>query len=427
MKVYYILLSLFALFSPLFAMENPHKRPYLELDQEPEEMAETEQPSSKARKVSNFNILEQFSETADVCRECNKNIGKSKLLTHFKNEHADKKPFKCPTCNYTGNWWKLVRTHITNKHIYSYNPTSCWFCNLKLDGQKSFVDHFKQQHLSEKPFRCPRCEQYTANRPDTIRNHLAFCIHQAISTDNSDNNEIIPLPTPMINYISAPTPAIQHVIAHEEHVNDADQLMENQTNIGNFTILQQFLDTVDTCRECNKNIGKKELPFHFHKEHQDKMPFKCPACNYTSNQQNLAKAHITDKHIHLYKATDCWICHANLNSKKSLINHFNQQHPGEKPFRCPYCKHTTNQSSGIKIHLPTHMRKNIGQKTISTDSSHNSEIVSLPTPVANYISVPTPVWQPTEPLFNAHQCTYEKCAQIFLTEQELQEHLDTEH
>jgi hypothetical protein len=392
MKIYYSLLSiLFILAIPLFAMEKTDKRTYEEEQIDDVQSAQKKQKLDQQVNPDGNAILAQFFKAVDICRICNANIDKNKLRTHFFQYHKDleQKPFKCPApeCKYTTTAWKLAETHIVNHHIEKYKPTSCWICSKKLAGPKAIINHVKQNHPDKNPFKCPQCD-HTTNNAFNIKTHLT-AIHirknknmEAIQLDT----DIIPLPTPVTAYLPTQTPMMQTPVLQTQRKELALESMNDNddSDIIGYAILDQFLNIINICRICNKNIGKNNLLVHFNNDHKDQepKPFKCPApeCKYAASTWNITEAHIVDKHIQKYNPTGCWICSKKLTGN-TLINHFKQNHPDKKPFKCPQCNHTTNLLYNMTKHISSnHIRKDI-MPLQQTVSDNNSDILLLPTPI----------------------------------------------
>jgi len=252
MKVYYILLSLFALVSPLFSMEKapytpasskrPHelivdqldshqdqsspKTPRLfdEIETEPltpflnvlaptplNSQMEQEAPQSIVQAQISTEvpaILQTFFNTIDICRICSADIGKNKLLAHCNLQHQGQKPFKCPTCNnYESLQWKETSAHIIDKHMKQYDPQECWACSCKINKKKYLIDHFNEKHPGLQPYKCPQCP-YTSRDTYNTKMHIASHFHEKIKTTSAQKNitQLISLPSSptVLNLLAEP-------------------------------------------------------------------------------------------------------------------------------------------------------------------------------------------------------------------------------
>src|ERR1700733_1876923 len=445
MKVYYILLPLFALASPLFSMEKaPYtpgsgKRlyelltPELDLDSnenqsspktprlldeiEPEPLTpflnvlaptplnsqmEQEAPQSIVQAQISTEvptILQTFFNAITICRICSENIGKKKLLAHFNSQHQGQKPFKCPACDYASPALQETSTHIIDKHVQQYDPQECWLCLQNVSSQ-GLTAHFKVNHPDLQPHKCPQCP-YTTGHIHVAKKHIASHFYKKFKA-------ILEIP---LEQEAEPEPTIQ---------------VQPITEVP--PILQTFLNTVTICRICSADIGKNKLLLdHFNSQHQGQKPFKCPACDYASPGLQETSTHIIDKHVQQYNPKKCWLCLKKISSR-GLPAHFKVKHPDLQPYKCPQCPYTAGHIHHAKKHIASHFYEKFKATSAQEDLAQLISLPSTPTVLSSLTEPPTPQASNLDlNIFNSYPCFYEKCGQVFSTKQKLIEHLNSEH
>ena len=267
----------------------------------------------------------------------------------------------CNVCNYVAkNMW-LIRSHIQSDHQSSNKdlqnlrnnpPTfiknkkkagellSCADCNYISLRKEDLVKHINAVHLKLKKFQCSECQYKVYNKGD-LKKHLlthgigGFKPHSCSICDYKCNQK-----TDLKNHMS---------------------IHNNEIGL--------------ECEKCSKKFScKKYLRRHFKtscsftngqkKVNENKLPKKCPYCNYKPKHRTSLRLHI-ESHLGpktWAKKYQCTLCSYVTNRNDSLKKHL-LTHTGEKPFKCTYCNFSCSTSS----YFYRHNRNHLGVKPLKCD------------------------------------------------------------
>ncbi len=127
------------------------------------------------RSVKNKNRKQRSYE----CPHCPEILSTVKeLLNHTKQVHGDDKPFKCSIegCDYSAKTKGGLQQHISYRHSEE-RPYKCPFegCEYAAKNKQHLDSHISYRHSEERPYKCPfeGCE-YAAKTNGDLQSHLTF-------------------------------------------------------------------------------------------------------------------------------------------------------------------------------------------------------------------------------------------------------------
>ena len=97
--------------------------------------------------------------------------------------------------------------------------------------------------------------------------------------------------------------------------------------------------------------------------HSSERPFLCHVCSFSfavfDGLKNHMKTHERDGGGKITKGRNrkprtCRLCSFVATTKLQLDSHFDESHPGEKPFKCETCDYTTRLEHSLRTHTYTH-------------------------------------------------------------------------
>jgi len=111
------------------------------------------------------------------CEHCGKEVKKSNMDMHFKNNHATPR-FTCNQCGKSFYFKALMVSHINVMHEGLKNHI-CDLCGAKFSIRKSLERHVRCQHEDHRPFICEYCQKafHTAQK---LKKHISGHIKDKI-------------------------------------------------------------------------------------------------------------------------------------------------------------------------------------------------------------------------------------------------------
>ena len=114
--------------------------------------------------------------------------------------------------------------------------------------------------------------------------------------------------------------------------------------------------------------------------HEQKKPFQCEACDFTTGQKGHLKQHFSIVHER-GKQYECKICHGKFSHKSDLIRHTTMIHEQNQHYQCQICKHITGDLGQLKHHIErVHLKQST--KFESLDSQNMKKNIKLKKPKA---------------------------------------------
>lgn len=266
------------------------------------------------------------------CTLCDVNFGKYKeLVEHTRNQHPDEKPYKCSECDYASvERSKLVR-HM--KLHTSDRPFQCPHCSVAATTAFNLKRHIRT-HTGEKPFQCDKCDARFAEGDGLVthqRTHL---------TDK-------------------PYPCDKCPMSFTRHAERLKHLLRMHR------ASKEFI-----CRLCQSTYPDLyQLRLHS-KTHQVKK-FKCDLCDYSSHCANYIEMHKLKKHedscdsqpvdveTDKVKKFKCDLCDFSSQYAKCLEIHKLKKHDVQpvdvktdkvKKFKCDQCDYSSQYAKRVETH-----------------------------------------------------------------------------
>lgn len=191
------------------------------------------------------------------------------------------------------------------------------------------------------------------------------------------------------------------------------------------------------CAFCERPFLCKEEWEKHTLNHQKKRPFECTICSKTfAFKQGLERHEGVHAAVHPFK---CEHCEQSFPSQGKLARHLTA-HAGSRPYPCRIC----SKSYLLSHHLTRHMRshKNVSQtsyechecmelfadrdKLVDHSAMHAAEDLKCPLCKEQYDDLEQ-VTEHIKQHMDGDQYACEFCDSIFLTEDKLKEHSDTQH
>ncbi|GBP65683.1 hypothetical protein EVAR_98396_1 [Eumeta japonica] len=217
---------------------------------------------------------------------------------------------------------KIIEENPTNNKETMMYSESCYTVKTHINNttakralktDKSNI-HYIHTHMSEKAFKCDRCEYST-----TQKSHL----QRHIRTHTGER----PFKCERCEYSTT-------------------QKIHLQTHIRTHTGEKPF-----KCDRCEYSATtKSNLQKHI-RTHTGERPFKCERCEYSATQKNVLQTHIrTHTGERPFK---CDRCEYSATQKSNIQKHI-RIHTGERPFKCDRCEFSATQKSDLQRHIRTH-------------------------------------------------------------------------
>jgi hypothetical protein len=356
----------------------------------------------KFARKSRFEDHVKYHSNADdfKCREpdCGKQCtGTVSLKRHMLLRHPPPgQKFICETCGKVLPSSDTLNNHLRNHRANAEraksappkrNVVTCYKCPFKCLGQQNLKRHMNNIHGPKNYVTCSICRK--------TMTALSYRIHKK-NKNCHIRVQVVPsvLPSSQAESSAASKSETQQVasssqeqtIVHTPHDDDSNNV---QTSVPSSAALAENAVKIiqskrgltkskslqspsksqigkkhnPECRICGaKRYSKSTMTKHFQKVHPDSKLFKCnkPDCQFESDTSAKLQEHLHRNHkeprigVHgLAIPTDCYVCGENIPYVSRVAQHFQDKHPGLRPFKCPRdnCKYIANYKHDLNKHL----------------------------------------------------------------------------
>ncbi|XP_072442923.1 zinc finger and BTB domain-containing protein 40 [Chiloscyllium punctatum] len=225
----------------------------------------------------------RFPVTCDICGKSFAH--QSGMQYHKRSDHFDEKPFSCSECGA-----KFAANSTLKNHMRLHTgekPFFCKQCDMTFMQAAALAYHMKKKHSEGKMYGCQYCDAVFAQSIELTR----------------------------------------HVRTHTG-------------------------DKPYVCRECGKGFSQANgLSMHLRSFHNVEDPYDCQKCRMSFPTLEEHKKHIQDVHPPEYNPCD--VCGKNFSAPSLLERHM-VTHIGGKPYNCDICDKAYQQLSGLWYHNRTH-------------------------------------------------------------------------
>ncbi|XP_018563108.1 zinc finger protein 665 isoform X2 [Anoplophora glabripennis] len=298
---------------------------------------------------SNINLIEYgpYSRTgykriillgnsSSQCSECKDLLKNPKLLMiHFQKAHTiqelqsdqedededHKKIFQCPFCDTKTITGLLLVEHLRQMHKIE-KPFKCEKCGKEFKKREVFLEHFKKyEKSSDCSFRkCRFCDEML--NKEGMRKHLKY--HRSIVCDQCGRS-----------FVSIHTFKL-HYANHQGE--DENKSKTEQTHL---------------CPTCGKLLSNRQTwRAHVAIHGQRARNYICHMCPKTFLTSHSLKIHISSSHVE--KNIICSICGIKVRTNSALVNHYNLKHSDDYAHKCNICGKGFSRSDYYRRHMNKH-------------------------------------------------------------------------
>ncbi|KAF6212303.1 hypothetical protein GE061_012825 [Apolygus lucorum] len=300
-----------------------------------------------------------------MCEVCGKICQGPAHLRNHMEVHSDKRPYKCPKCDYRGGLKASLQSHMRIHEGYKFKCDQCSFKARRSYGLKI---HKRIHHTGERPFHCEICDR---RYPDigALNFHLRNR-HSGPSEDKSKSD------LPQWNFKCAicgrkfvmENRYNRHVAAHasgeisRKHREPYQCYKCDFSSKSRNSIIRHLTnrhgDKNFVCAHCDyRTAMKSDLSDHM-LIHSGVKPYMCDVCGFSAASRSTLTSH---KRVHSEKNITCEYCDFRTSRRHSMRAHL-RRHTGDRPYECTFCGYKAAQKGTLTKHIDVIHNKNSSRK-----------------------------------------------------------------
>lgn len=343
----------------------------------------------KCRMLAHVKRCPSSQEGEQQCPQCPKKLANQRALQQHRAEaHRSttrlKKKVSCDLCGRNFAHPSGMLYHKRTEH-FEEKPFACEDCGAKFGANSSLKNHMRL-HTGEKPYCCKHC-------------HMSFSVAAALAYHTKKKHSEGKM------YVCQYCKAVfAQSIELTRHV---------RTHTG---------DRPYVCRECGKGYSQASgLTVHLHTFHNLLEPHDCQKCCLSFSSLEEHRQHIHE--LHPKEFHKCPTCDKVFTSAALLDKH-KGTHTGSKPFSCELCNKSYQQLSGLWYHNRTNHPDMFANHTRQLKTLCQCDVCFKFFPSAASVAKHQAA-EHQGSTAAALTCPY--CPAVLGGEEELQEHLSSQH
>ena len=285
------------------------------------------------------------------CPMCSKSFFTIPAMRSHLQSHTNEKPWQCSLCNFEAQTKDAVCHHEERRHgkfrkSRKKNLQKCNLCDFTTTFRPA-LDRHLPLHSLDRQHVCtvPGCS-FRAKRTDTLANHMTTHVSMQLPCSVAGcryvaNNAGV-LRYHQFTKHNLPFPCV---------CPDCKARFSTQAAL----ISHQRFHGPDRRHQCDSCLRRfsttSQLNYHILHAHEKPQRFQCTICDYCTSNRSHRNIHM--KNVHRLRDVLCNEpgCNFRSCSVEDLDHHGTTRHDKSRPFKCKYCPHRFDCSSGLNAHL----------------------------------------------------------------------------
>nr|CAH7767236.1 unnamed protein product [Callosobruchus chinensis] len=310
-----------------------------------------------------------------TCTHCNMTFKtKTSLDNHVIKKHPNStssvtnKIHRCTECNY-----KTTKSTDLKKHSLKHTEildtrllSTCAFCPAGFKSKRSLDQHIVKKHpnciasVTKKILKCTKCT-YKTTISSQLKSHLLK--HSKAPAEPTPSDVTFKRKTFLDNHLIKKH--LNFISSVTNKIHKCTKCSYKTTISSHFkSHLSRHSKNMLSCLPCNRTFERQiTLNEHILRTHPNFIAFitskihECTLCAFKTTRSDCFKDHLLK---HPEANTNCTLCSAGFNSKRSLDDHILRNHPHSIAFvtykihECTLCTFKTTRSDWFQKHLLKH-------------------------------------------------------------------------